>query len=95
VPQADDGLPTARLHLTVSPGARQDEAVWSPEGKLRVRVAAPPVEGKANKAVLAFLSRALEIAPSRIAILRGGASSHKVIQIQGLTREAVHPRLGW
>jgi uncharacterized protein (TIGR00251 family) len=59
--------------------------VVTPEGDLRVRVAAPPVEGKANRELMSFLARLLDVAPSRLTLVRGMGSRHKVVDVAGLT----------
>jgi hypothetical protein len=58
-----------------------------------VRVAAPPLEGAANEALLRLLGRELGVAPSAIRILRGAAGREKVLSVRGLTAEAVRARL--
>jgi hypothetical protein len=62
-------------------------------GALLVRVAAPPLEGAANEALLRLLGRELGVAPSAIRILRGAAGREKVLSVRGLTAEAVRARL--
>ncbi len=49
---------------------------------LKIRVAAPAVEDKANRALVAFLGQELEMASSRISILRGGRGRGKTIRIE-------------
>jgi len=67
--------------------------VRTPEGDLRVRVAAPPVEGKANRELLTFLARRLGVPPSHVSLLRGAGSRHKVVEVEGLTTEEALRRL--
>jgi uncharacterized protein YggU (UPF0235/DUF167 family) len=64
----------AREGLTVEPG---------PDGapRLRVRVTAPPEDGRANAAVLALLAKALRLPRSALAIERGAASRDKLVRI--------------
>jgi uncharacterized protein YggU (UPF0235/DUF167 family) len=62
-------------------------------GALLVRVAAPPLDGAANEALLRLLGRELGVAPSAIQILRGAAGREKVLSVRGLTLEAVRARL--
>lgn len=50
---------------------------------LAVRVSTPPVEGKANKAIIKLLARKLGIPPSRLEIIKGGHSKNKLILIRG------------
>jgi hypothetical protein len=51
------------------------------EGKLLARVRAKPDEGKANEAVLELVARGLDLAPSRLRLLRGATSREKLLQI--------------
>lgn len=58
-----------------------------------MRVSAPPVKGKANRELIAFLSRLLNVSRSRVDIVTGRTSRSKVIAIDGLTREEIMQRL--
>jgi len=69
-----------RLAVRVTPGAR-DDALAIDEGRLLARVRAVPDSGKANVAVLALIAKALGVAPSRLEMLRGGASREKLVGI--------------
>lgn len=88
------GSEAATVRLRVQPGASRNEVVGWQEGTLRLRVTAPPVEGKANRAVAALLGRALAVAPSRVTVVRGDRGRDKVVRIEGLTSEEVQVRLG-
>lgn len=87
------GSEAATVRLRVQPRASRDEVVGWQEGTLRLRVTAPPVEGKANRAVAALLARALAVAPSRVTVVRGDRGRDKVVRIEGLTSEEVQARL--
>ena len=83
----------SRLILRVQPGAQRSEiAGWHDEG-VRVRVAEPPVRGKANTAVISLLSDCLQVARSDVKIVRGFGSRDKVVVIVGLDSEEVNRRL--
>lgn len=69
------------LALKVKPGVRRPAPpCWTGE-VLEVAVSAPPVDGKANKAVIERLAEALGIAKSRIEITRGAGARHKRVCI--------------
>lgn len=72
----DDG----RLALRVTPGARV-ESVELGEGVLLVKVRTKPQDGKANEAVLELVATALDIATSRLQMLRGATGRDKLIRI--------------
>jgi uncharacterized protein (TIGR00251 family) len=63
------------------------------DGVLRVRVTAPPVDGEANAAVARLLARALRVAPSTVAVIRGGRSRDKHVRITGLSEAELRRRL--
>lgn len=69
-----------RLALRVIPGARV-EGIEIASGKLTIKVRAKPADGKANAAVLDLLAKALGVAPSRLALLRGASGRDKLVQL--------------
>ncbi len=78
---------TFRVHVV--PRSRRDEIVGLHGEALKVRLAAPPVEGKANEALQAYLAKRLGIAPSAVEILSGHASRQKRVRVAGVSAEAV------
>jgi uncharacterized protein len=56
-------------------------------GALLVRVAAPPAGGEANDAVRRLLAKACRVAPSRVAIVRGGRGRDKVVRLEGVSAQ--------
>ena len=62
-------------------------------GVLLVKVSAPPVKGKANKELIAFLSGGLGVGKERLSIVRGYISRNKIIAVEGLTQEEILKRL--
>ena len=84
---------TTLLRLRVSPNARRNEVDGLTDGVFQVRVAAPPVKGKANRELIAFLSQALGVSQSSITIVKGLTSRNKVIAFDGLSPEDVSNRL--
>lgn len=69
-----------RLAVRVTPGARS-ESVEICDGRVLVKVRTKPEDGKATAAVLALLAQALEVAPSRVEMLRGATSREKLFRI--------------
>jgi len=78
-----------RISLRVYPNATRNEVVGITNGVLGVKIAAPPVKGKANRELIAFLSQMLGVGRSRLSIIKGHASRNKVIAIDGLSPEEV------
>lgn len=70
--------------VKVIPKAHRNEIVGWENEELKVRIAAVPVKGEANDELLAFLSKKLKIAPSRITLLTK-TGRHKRLRIEGLS----------
>ncbi|MBQ8516519.1 MAG: DUF167 domain-containing protein [Akkermansia sp.] len=76
-----------KIALKVTPGARKNEILgWEDDypqiGRvLRVKIAAPPVEGKANKEITAFMAKTLGIPKSAVELLHGSTGRIKLIQV--------------
>ena len=85
--------PRASLKVRVQPRASRDQVVGYRGDQLRLRVAAPPEDGRANEAVIALLARALGLPQSRVSILRGHASRNKLVLIEGVDEAEVQRRL--
>jgi uncharacterized protein (TIGR00251 family) len=81
------------LRLRVYPGASRNEVTGFTDGVWQVRVAAPPVKGKANRELVTFLSRILGISRSSLAIVKGHTSRNKVIAVAGLSQADIMNRL--
>jgi len=83
----------AKVSLRVYPNAARNEVLGLAEGVLRVKVSAPPVKGKANRELIAFLSQCLGVSKDRLSITSGHTGRNKVIAIEGLSQEEVIQRL--
>lgn len=81
------------LHLYVQPGASKTETAGLYGNALKIRVQAPPVDGKANKALRAFLSGILSVPLSRIQLLKGETGRKKTVLIHGLPLQEAQTRL--
>ena len=84
----------ARINVQVSPNARHNEVLGFESDILKVKVAAPPLQGKANKELIKFLSQTLKVSRGSITIERGLTSRNKIIAIVGLDRTEIVKRLG-
>ena len=71
-----------RLALRVTPGARV-EALEVSDGRLLAKVRAKPEDGKANDAVIHLVASALNLAASRVRLLRGATSREKMLVVEG------------
>jgi uncharacterized protein (TIGR00251 family) len=83
-----------RIRIRVGPRASRNAVIGvDAAGWLRVKLTAPPVEGAANKALVAFLAKRLGVAAGTIRILRGAASRNKVVEVDGWTDAGLRERL--
>jgi len=85
-----DGSITLEIH--VQPGAKKSEIAGVHGDALKIRVAAPPVEGKANAALIAFLAEVFGVAKRNVTIVRGETGRRKTLRVEAPRRRA---DLGW
>jgi hypothetical protein len=89
-----DGKKGAALAIRVTPRASHNEiAEILSDGTVRIRLTAPPAEGKANEALVEFLADILNVSQSRIEIVAGMTGRDKLVSILDLDTETVHQRI--
>lgn len=71
------------LSLYIQPGAKSTQISGLHGESLKIRLAAPPVEGKANTALISFLAKIFSVAKNKIYLDSGSLSRHKIITIEG------------
>ena len=79
--QKKDGSVTLTLHI--QPGAKRTEVAGLHGDALKIRIAAPPVEGAANAALLGFLKKHFAVPTAQIILKHGATGRHKVVEIVG------------
>ena len=84
---AADGRITLTLHI--QPGAKKTEFAGLYGDALKIRLAAPPVDGKANEALVRFIAEALNLPKSAVNLKSGQTSRRKVLEVSGATSEAL------
>jgi len=88
--RASDGTVTLTIHA--QPGAKRTEIVGLHGEALKIRLAAPPIDGKANAKLIDFLASFLEVPKAGVSVLAGESARHKVVWVQGV-REAALAKL--
>jgi len=83
-----------RLEIKAVPNASRSEIVGLLDGVLKVRIQAPPIEGRANLALCSFLSEVLGLHKRSVRLLKGDSSCRKIIEIEGMSFNTVMKRLG-
>ena len=83
----------ATLAVKVRPRAKKNAITGEVGDALKLALTAPPVEGKANEACIAFFAKLLKVPRSSVTIAAGQTSRHKVISVAGLSAEEVRQYL--
>ena len=83
-----------RLHVRVVPGAKRAAVVGRHGAGWKLRVAAPPERGRANRAVIELLAGRLGVPERDVTVVAGASARDKVIELRGLSAEEAELRLG-
>ena len=81
--------------VKVHPRAKRDAIIGAVGDALKVALTAPPIDGKANAACIAFFAKLLEVPRASVSIAAGLTSRNKVVRVAGLCAEEVRKRLGF
>jgi hypothetical protein len=87
-------VPSAELQVRLQPRARREEIAGERDGRVLVRVTAPPVDGRANAALCRLVARAVGVAPSAVTVVRGHGARDKTVRVEGADGAAVRAALG-
>ena len=87
-----DGKITLTLHI--QPGAKKTEVAGLYGDALKIRLAAPPVDGKANAALIGFVAGRLDVAKSAVTLKSGQTSRRKVLEVSAAPADAELRLLG-
>ena len=80
------------LRIKVKPNSKVEKIILETDGSLSIKIKAPPVDGKANKYLIEFLSNYLDIPKSHIQLIKGESSPHKTIKVNA-TQEYINGKL--
>lgn len=70
------------LHIRVTPNASQNSISTLEDGTIKVKLTCAPVDGKANKALIALLAKEYRVPKRNVEIVRGETSKHKIVRIK-------------
>lgn len=84
---------SVRINVHVQPRASKTAVAGMHDGCVKIRLAAPPVDGAANAALVEFVAERLGIAKSRVRIASGLASRRKTVEVDGVTPEQLSEAL--
>jgi len=89
-----DGKKGSALAVRVTPRASKNEIVEVlNDGTVKIHLTAPPVEGKANEALIKFLAEVLGVSPSRIEVVAGASGRDKLISVLEMDTATVHRKI--
>ena len=71
------------LHVHAQPGAKRTEVVGLHGDSIKLRLASPPVDGKANACLVEYLARRLGVKRGQVTIIRGASSRRKTVSVTG------------
>ena len=81
------------MRIRLIPRAGRDGIAGERDGAVLIRIAAPPVDGKANTALIALVATTLGVPKSAVRIVRGETSRDKVVAVDGMTAEVARAAL--
>jgi uncharacterized protein (TIGR00251 family) len=84
---------SSRLAVHVQPRASRSAVVGEHGGALKIRLAAPPVDGAANEALVEFVAGQLGVPRRQVRLVGGAASRRKLLEIDGLDAATVAARM--
>lgn len=79
-----------RLHLFIQPKSSKNEVVGPHNDELKIKITAPPIDGRANEGLIEFLSDYFDIPKRDIVLVRGDTGRHKTVDLLGVDLEVAH-----
>jgi uncharacterized protein len=83
-----------KLHLLIQPRASTNAVVGVHDGRIKIRLTAPPVEGAANEALIGFLAGTLDVSRSALELVAGHTGRRKTVVVTGIGIEEARALLG-
>jgi uncharacterized protein (TIGR00251 family) len=84
-PRSNEAAGFVTLSVRIQPRASKNELTRMEDGKIKIRLTAPPVDGAANEALVRFLADVCSVAKSQVEIVSGHTGREKVIKISGIS----------
>jgi uncharacterized protein len=84
---------SARINVYVQPRASKTAVAGMHDGCVKIRLAAPPVDGAANAALVEFVAEQVSVAKSRVRITAGLTGRRKIVEVDGVTEEQLRVAL--
>lgn len=84
----------AQIQVRLRPRGSRNELIGIRDGVLQARVTAPPVDGKANRALCKLIAKQVGVAPSKVSVVRGERARDKLVRVEDLDAEGLQAALG-
>jgi uncharacterized protein (TIGR00251 family) len=82
------GENSLNIQVQIQPGSSKDQIIGLHNGRLKIKISAPPVDGKANQNLIEFIAKALGVSKSKIEIVKGRTSKLKTLKISGINQKS-------
>ncbi len=86
-------MTSVRVEVYVQPGASRTEVAGMHDGLIKIRVAAPPADNAANRALIEFVAGRLGVPKRSVTVVAGGSHRRKLLQIEGVSAGLIAQRL--
>ena len=77
-----------RLHLFIQPKSSKNEVVGIHNGEIKIKITAPPIDGRANAGLVEYLSDLFDVPKRDLTLVKGETGRHKTVDIAGIDIEA-------
>ena len=81
------------FNVRVQPRASKSGVAGELDGAIKIRVAAPPVEGEANNELIRFLAKLFDLPRANVSLISGSTSKNKVVKVSGISPNDVERKL--
>jgi len=82
------GENSLNIQVQIQPGSSKDQIIGLHNGRLKIKISAPPIDGKANQNLIEFIAKALGVSKSKIEIVKGRTSKLKTLKISGIDQKS-------
>jgi uncharacterized protein (TIGR00251 family) len=73
-----------RLHLFIQPKASKNEVIGPHNDEIKIKITAPPIDGRANEELIEFLADLFHIAKRNVSVVKGDTGRHKTVDLFGV-----------
>jgi len=82
------------IQVQIQPRFSKDQILGLHDGRLKMTISAPPIDGKANESLIEFLAKTFKVSKSNIDILKGHTSKLKTIKLSGINQNTYRSIVG-